>query len=250
MSRSSQPATPASPALSAHLLGAVDFEACLALQQRLVYEATGRSDGHITLLICEHPQCITVGRQGSRGDIKFEPGEAGQRELAVRWVNRGGPALLHAPGQLAIYPIVPLEHYGWSVGDYLERLEAGLLAALVEGGFQAQREAGHRGVWGRSGQLVALGVAVKSWVSYFGAYLNVSPPISLVRRINSDLRKRGPMSSLVVERSQIVRMAGVRERVVRRLAEAFDSPRYHIHAGHPLLTRRTSTTPQTTARAG
>lgn len=243
-------APPTSPALSAHLLGAVDFEACLALQQRLVYEATGRSDGHITLLICEHPQCITVGRQGSRGDIKFELAETNQRELTTRWVNRGGPTLLHAPGQLAIYPIVPLEHYGWNVGQYLERLESGLLDALVEGGFQAHREAGHRGVWGRSGQLAAIGVAVKSWVTYFGAYLNVSPAISLVRRVESDRRKRGPMSSLVVERSQIVRMAGVRERVVRRLAEAFDSPRYHIHAGHPLLARRNSITPQKTARAG
>ncbi len=220
------------------------------MQQRLVYEATGRSDGHITLLVCEHPACITVGRQGSRGDIRLEPGEASQRDLNVRWVNRGGPALLHAPGQLAIYPIVPLEHYGWSVGQFLERLESGLLAALVEGGYQAQRDSTHRGIWGRTGQLAALGVAVKSWVSYFGAYLNVSPPMSLVRRVDSDLRKRGPMSSLVVERSQIVRMAGVRERVVRHLAEAFDSPRYHIHAGHPLLARRTPITPQKTARAG
>jgi lipoate-protein ligase B len=236
--------------LSAHLLGAVDFEACLALQQRLVYEAAGRSDGHITLLVCEHPACITVGRQGSRGDIRLEPGEAGHRELAVRWVNRGGPALLHAPGQLAIYPIVPLEHYGWSVGQFLERLESGLLAALVEGGYQVQRDPAHRGIWGRTGQLAAVGVAVKSWVSYFGAYLNVSPPLTLMRRIDSDLRKRVPMSSLVVERSQIVRMAGVRERVARHLAEAFDSPRYHIHAGHPLLARRTSITPQKTARAG
>ena len=59
------------PAVEAYLLGVVDFEACLALQQRLVYETAGRSDGQITLLVCEHPLSITVGRQGSRAMLPF-----------------------------------------------------------------------------------------------------------------------------------------------------------------------------------
>ena len=99
----------------AYLLGSVDFEACLALQQRLVYEAAGRDDGQITLLLCEHPLTITVGRQGSRADIRLGQSASwkagGSRS---RWVNRGGGCLVHAPGQLAIYPIVPLEPHGFT----------------------------------------------------------------------------------------------------------------------------------------
>jgi lipoate-protein ligase B len=34
--------------------------------------------------------------------------------------------VLHAPGQLAVYPIVPLGLFGWTVGEYLRRLQRGM----------------------------------------------------------------------------------------------------------------------------
>ncbi|HEX7379706.1 MAG TPA: hypothetical protein VF278_21460, partial [Pirellulales bacterium] len=117
---------PPTPAVEAHLLGQVEFDDCLALQQRLVYEAIGRRDGQITLLICEHPLKITVGRQGSRSHIRLSQHELKSRQIEVRWVNRGGGCLVHAPGQLAVYPIVPLEPWSLSVGEYLARLQRGL----------------------------------------------------------------------------------------------------------------------------
>lgn len=238
------------PAVAAHLLGVVDFEACLALQQRLVYETSGRSDGHITLLICEHPPTITIGREGSRADVRFDSAELRSRGLEVRWVNRGGGALLHAPGQLAVYPIVPLEWHGYRVGDYVGRLEESLRAALAESGFQTLARGQRRGIWGRSGQLVAVAAAVKSWVSYFGAYINVAPPMQLVRGVRSDRLHAGPMSSLASERAHGLRMAAVRERVIRHLSSALGCPRYHVHSGHPLLARRPQPAREATARAG
>src|SRR5690348_8506148 len=105
----SQQTVPRPPAVEAHLLGTVSFEDCLALQQRLVYETSGRSDRQITLLVCEHPLKITVGRLGSRSHIHLSRHELVSRQIDVRWVNRGGGCLVHAPGQLAIYPIVPLD---------------------------------------------------------------------------------------------------------------------------------------------
>ncbi|OYV85452.1 MAG: hypothetical protein B7Z73_13550, partial [Planctomycetia bacterium 21-64-5] len=57
------------PTVEAHLLGLVEFDACLELQQRLVYEASGSGSGNIALLVCEHPLVVTVGRQGSRSHI-------------------------------------------------------------------------------------------------------------------------------------------------------------------------------------
>ena len=246
------PATsaPPAPAIAAHLLGVVDFESCLALQQRLVYETSGRSGGQITLLVCEHPLLVTVGRGGSRADVQFDSGKLASHKLEVRWINRGGATLLHAPGQLAIYPIVPLDWYGFTVGDYLARLQAGVAGALVEAGFQTREEPGRFGVWGRSGQLAALGVAVKSWVTYFGAYVNVCPPMQLVRHVQSDAPRSAPMSSLLVQRQHGVRMAGIRERMVRHVSLALGTDRYHIHSGHPLLARRWPQTRETTARAG
>jgi lipoyl(octanoyl) transferase len=223
------------PALAAYLLGPVDFEICLALQQRLVYEAGGRQDGQISLLFCEHLPAITVGRHGSRLDIRYSPRTLASEGLTVRWVNRGGGALAHAPGQLAVYPIVPLAFHGWSVGGYLDRLQAGIAAALAELGFHGQPSAREWGLWGRTGQIASVGVAVKNWITYYGAYVNVSPARRVLSAVRTATSRRAALSSLAIERQQSVKMSRVREGLVRHLAASFGSPRFHLHTGHALL---------------
>ena len=59
------------PVAEVRLLGRVPFEAFLTLQSRLVYEAGGLAEPRIVVLLCEHPDLITVGRAGSRGHIRF-----------------------------------------------------------------------------------------------------------------------------------------------------------------------------------
>ena len=224
-------------ALQAFLLGQIDFDTCLALQQRLVYETSGAANGGITLLICEHPPLITVGRSGSRAHLHISSEELTSQQVSVRWLNRGGGCLVHLPGQLAIYPIVPLDRYGWTVGEYLSRLEMGLSNMLAELGVRGVTRPGWPGVWGRTGQLAAIGVAVKNWTTYHGAFVNVSPAMRLVRRVVTDPLENSPMSSLMIERQGSVKMTAVRTGLVRHLAEAFGAERYHLHTSHPLLAR-------------
>src|SRR2546427_10169943 len=94
--------------LSVYLLGSVDFEAALAFQRRLAYEVAGNRDSG-ALLLCEHAPLVTIGRHGSWRHVVLEPEELRARRWPVRWVNRGGGCILHAPGQLAIYHILPLD---------------------------------------------------------------------------------------------------------------------------------------------
>lgn len=226
---------PRPSAVEAHLLGLVDFDDCLALQQRLVYEATGRRDGQITLLVCEHPLKITVGRQGSRSHIHLSQHELKSRQIEVRWVNRGGGCLLHAPGQLAIYTIVPLEYWSLSVGDFLAWLQRGLAEALDDVACHAVGRPGRFGLWGHTGQVVSVAAAVKNWVSYYGAYVNVAPALYPFRWVKSDPSSDTPMTSLAADRRRPVRMTAIREALVRRLATAWGCERHHIYTGHPLL---------------
>lgn len=223
------------PTVEAHLLGLVDFSACLALQQRLVYEASGGSRGNITLLVCEHPLIITVGRQGSRSHIRLSEQELVSRQIDVQWVNRGGGCLVHAPGQLAVYPIVPLERWSLNVGEYLKRLQSGLAAALADMNCAAAARPDRFGLWSHRRQVVAVAAAVKNWVSYYGAYINVSPALYPFRWVESDPVEYTAMTSLAADYHRAVRMSGVREAVVRRLSEAFECDRYHVYSGHPLL---------------
>ena len=235
MSRTPPDGETFSAAMEAHLLGRIDFGRCLALQQRLVDRIAARADGQICLLLCEHPNLVTVGRAGSPADVRFVARLLSSGQLEVRWVKRGGACLVHAPGQLAVYPILPLRWHGFSVGEYLDRLQAGILGTLEALRVQACSRPGRHGIWGRTGQLVAFGIAVRDGVSYHGAFINVAPSMGLFRLVQTDRQQATRPSCLVAERQQPVRMSSVRAELVPRLADAFGCDRYHLYTGHPLL---------------
>jgi lipoyl(octanoyl) transferase len=229
---------PSTPALEVFFLHRLEFSRCLDLQQRLLVEVGARDDGQIVLLLCEHPQVITVGRNGSAGDINRESRIIKNRQIEVNYVNRGGSCLLHCPGQLAIYPLVPLNWHGFTVGEFLERLQTGIIETLDDLNIHGHTPPGRYGIWGRTGQLAAVGVAVRNWITYYGAYLNVDPPMGMFRLVESDPVEHTHMSSLLAERRGPVRMTTVRTALVPRLSEAFGCDRYHIYTGHPLLRQK------------
>lgn len=223
--------------LEAHLLGQVDFGRCLALQERLVRRIADRDDGQICLLLCEHPNIVAVGRGGSPAHVKSDSRLIRSGQLDVRWVKRGGGCMVHAPGQLAVYPITPLRWHGLSVGQYLDRLQAGILGALEQLGIQGHSRPNRHGIWGRTGQLAAFGITVRSWVAYHGAFINVAPSMGLFQLVDTDPQTATRMSCLVAEGQKPVRMTSVRAELVPRLADALGCDRYHLHTGHPLLRR-------------
>ncbi len=225
---------PESP-LTAYLLGTVDFADCLALQQELVRQAHDEASKNITLLVCEHPGLISIGRAGSRLHLDLSEQDLTSHCLEVHWVNRGGGCMLHLVGQLAFYAVVPLQLLGWTPGEYIRRLHSGLSATAAEINVPAHEKDGRHGVWGRTGQLAAIGVAVKHGIAYFGGVLNVCPGMHLFRRIQTDPQSGTQMSSLVVESQKPVKMATVRAALVRHLAAALGSEKYHLHTGHPRL---------------
>lgn len=228
----------ASSSLEVHLLGLVDFDAALFLQERLVYEISGRQDTYGALLICEHPPMITIGREGSRAHVLAEPRELTARQMDVRWLNRGGGCLVHAPGQLAVYPILPLARLGLGLAEYRQRLEQSVLAVAGELRVPAWPTPGKAGISCRLGQFAHVGSAVKSWVSYYGLFVNVNPALEFLR-----LTKPGPgderVTSLAAQRQAVTPMHQVRESLVRNLAERLGYPKYHLYTGHPLLRRTT-----------
>ena len=107
--------------LQVYLQGAVGFDAALAFQRRQVYQ-TSSAPSVASLLLCEHPPLITVGREGSRAHILYEPAELQARQWHIRWVNRGGGCILHLPGQLAIYSVLALNMQS-RLPQYLQRLQ-------------------------------------------------------------------------------------------------------------------------------
>lgn len=224
--------------LEIHLLGIVDFEAALFLQERLVYEISGRTDLQAGLLLCEHPPLITIGREGSRDQIVASPRDLAAKQIETRWLNRGGGAIVHGPGQLAVYPILPLDRLEVGLTEYRRRLEECVIKMAGELQVLANRHPQIPGVWCRLGQFAHLGVAVKSWVSYHGLFIDVEPKVDSDRLVRPhETGERA--TSLSVQCGKLVSMNTVRESLSRHLAEQFGYTRTHVDTGHPLLRRET-----------
>ena len=238
-----------------YFLDCVPWDVTLALQQRLVYEVSGEVQPKMTVLFCEHPDIVTVGRSGSRAHIRYSDEELRREGLQVRWVGRGGGCVLHAPGQLCVYPILSLARCSWSVGEYMQRFHSGLCGGLEELGIHAQVREGQSGVWGRSGLLAAFGAAVRNWVTSHGAFINVNPAMSRFARVDTvapedtPVGQKATMSCLLAERRLAVRMASVRAALVAKLAASFACTRYHIYTGHPLLRKSLGSFRERIARA-
>ncbi len=227
------------PAMEAHLLGRLDFEEAENLQRHVLGRIAERDDGQIALLVCEHEPIITVGRDGSAAQVGHESRLVRAGRVALRWVGRGGGCLVHCPGQLAVYPIVPLWWYRWTVGEYLRRLRQGIVQTLESLRLVVRPSAGEWCLWGRSGRVAALGVAVRRWVTWHGAFINVCPPMGLFRLIEPrpETQNAG-WGCLLAEQRRPVRMSAVRSALVSSLAEAFGCRRYHLHSSHPWLARQ------------
>jgi lipoyl(octanoyl) transferase len=226
-----------SRALQVYMLGTVEFEAALALQKLLAFQLADESTS-AALILCEHPPLITVGRQGSRDHILFEPEELQARRWRVRWVNRGGGCLLHLPGQLAIYPILPLNRLALSVQDYLQKLQSVLAALIADFNIRGTDRQEMAGIWVDKRMIASLGVAVRDWVAYFGAVLNINPNLNLIRQVMTGAPGDGPMTSIERERRGPLRPALVRERLIEHFAAQFSFERTSLFFHHPFLERK------------
>jgi lipoate-protein ligase B len=228
----------AAAALEVRLLGLVDFDAVLALQERLVYELSGRDDAQGALLLCEHPPLITLGREACAAQVTADPDDLRACEIDVRWIARGGGTVIHAPGQLAVYPVLPLARLGLGLSEFRARLEEAAVAVCRDMRVPVKRRPSEPGVWSRCGQVACFGAAVKSWVSYHGLFLNVDPDPSFLPLVAGNPGGERP-TSLQALLLRPVSMAGVRESMIRHVAERFGYDRFHIYTGHPWLKRTT-----------
>jgi lipoyl(octanoyl) transferase len=238
MSRERKPTfdLPGQGRLQVYLLGTVDFDAALALQRRLVYEI-GEDRRQAALILCQHLPLITVGRQGSYRHILCGPDELRSHGLHVRWVNRGGGCLLHTPGQLAIYPILPLDRLGLRPQEYLHKLQEAVATLLGDFMVRAEPRPHQAGLWARGRLIACTGVAVRDWVTYYGAALNVNPALQPYRLVQCGNAGEAPMTSLERERRAPLSSALVRQRFVEHFATRFGFGQIILFTEHPALQR-------------
>ena len=155
-------------------LGSAGYQEVWDLQAAMVSRMReGREDD--TLLLLEHPHVFTMGKAASPEHVLWDDDERRSRGVDVIWVDRGGEATYHGPGQLVGYPILDLARLGITIRDYVARLEASLIAYLDELGIGSESGApGLTGVWSDGRKLAAIGIKLNRSVVSHGFALNLT----------------------------------------------------------------------------
>lgn len=199
-------------------LGLIDYGQAWRLQRALV-DAVLTGQAPDLLLLCQHPDVITVGRRQKARDNILSP------RFPTFEVERGGDATYHGPGQLVGYPILKLRPNPVGVTSpserdlhrYLRALEGGLIDLCHHVGVAATRKPGATGVWtapdpspstaspetspmassvnagGPVGpadeaspqrKIASMGIAVRRWITFHGFALNVTTDLLRFFAIN------------------------------------------------------------------
>jgi len=163
-------AEPERPLLDVLRLGLVPYAEAHERQRELV-ERRLAGEARDTLVLCEHPPVITLGRGTPADSVQGT-------DVPVVSVERGGEATYHGPGQLVVYPILALSGDRRDLHRYLRDLEEVVIRCLAEVGVVGTRRPGLTGVWVGERKICSLGVAVRRWVTWHGFALNVHTDLS------------------------------------------------------------------------
>ncbi len=151
--------------------GLVPYEEALA-RQRALAEARQNDLVPDVLVFVEHPPSVTLGRSATRQDLLVSEEELARRNVCVCWVERGGKATFHGPGQLVAYPVIRLETP--DLHAFLDGLLGAAEQVLRAYGLEPERRPGQPGLWVKGAKIASVGVAVRKWVTFHGIALNVN----------------------------------------------------------------------------
>lgn len=175
-----------------------------------------------TLVLTEHEPVFTIGaRPGADQHLVWTEQMLRQQGVDVIKTNRGGDITYHGPGQIVGYPIMDLNGKR-DLHAYLRSMEEVLIRTVAQFGIKADRREGKTGIWVETRKIAAIGVAVKSWITYHGFALNVSPDLSHYDGIVPCGITDGTVTSLEKECPSTPLMGLVKARLIQEFWELFE----------------------------
>lgn len=182
--------------------GLINYQQALEKQTDYVQKIASDATHPGYLIFCSHPAVVTIGRQTQADDVFAWNGP-------VIEVSRGGRATYHGPSQVVVYPILNLKNPRAGRGPqeirgYIRALEQVIILTLKNYGIESQGKTQHEekspledtGVWVNQKKIASLGIAVRKWISFHGAAINVSKDETAFRGLNPCGYKSSTMTSL------------------------------------------------------
>jgi lipoyl(octanoyl) transferase len=159
--------------------GRVSFDAALLLQKEA--EERVKAGGRETLLVLEHQDVITLGRNADAGELLVGTEFLARQGVALRQTDRGGKLTFHGPGQLVAYPILNLAPDRMDIRRYVRDLEEVLISTAADFGVEASRSPLKNrwsSIWVGDQKLAAIGIHISRWVTTHGVALNVTTDLA------------------------------------------------------------------------
>lgn len=180
-----------------------------------------------TLVFCEHPHVITIGKNGLFSNLLFPEQVLKEKQIELFHVDRGGDITYHGQGQLVGYPIFDLENFKLGLKDYIFRMEECIIKLLEIYNIKSERLEGATGVWidtdkpGKTRKICAIGVRSSKYVTMHGFALNVNTDLSYFQLINPCGFVDKGVTSMANEIQQKIDLREVKSRLLKLFTEYF-----------------------------
>lgn len=175
-----------------------------------------------TLIFCEHPAVLTIGREGGEHNVKIDPSLLLMQGIEVIPINRGGDITAHNPGQLIGYPLFHLSEYREDLHWFLRSIEDIIMQVLAEYGIASGRVEGKTGVWiEQERKICAIGLHCSRWVTSHGFALNVNNELSIFDSIVPCGIPDKEITSMSKELGILVDMEDLKEKCRKAYLEYF-----------------------------
>ena len=202
-------------------LGMCDYEKAHALQKEILEQVYKGEDD--TLILVEHPKVITMGRNANEGNMLFSEDYIKSMGYDLAYIERGGDATYHGPGQLVGYPIFNIKkNHGRSIRRFVETLEEIFIDYLKEHqNIEGRRDDSNSGVFIGNSKVTALGLAVKKGITMHGFAFNVNTNLNDYGVIVPCGLKDKGVTSLEKELGSLIDMTAVKEDITALFAKHY-----------------------------
>ena len=133
----------------------------------------------------EHQPTLTIGKNGNAEDVLVSKNDLDAMGIALHRIDRGGQVTAHMPGQLVIYPILPVRSLNLTVRRYIEKLEQMVKKILTNYEIKGESRQNLPGIWISERKICSLGIRISRRVSMHGIAINVNNDLGLFRKIVS-----------------------------------------------------------------
>ena len=127
--------------------------------------------------LIEHPQVYTQGTACEQQTLL-------PTDIDVVKTDRGGQITFHGPGQLVMYPLLNLRHFGIGVKTLVNALEQSVINTLADFELVGQRRDDAPGVYIDGAKIAALGLRIRRGNSYHGLSFNLDMDLTPFNNID------------------------------------------------------------------